>query len=198
MRDGYETEGLQATAYLLFAIVTEENAYFVDVRRHPRDGDLGWVRQDLLRIVHSNWPQLLEAKVLRGVNAPDLTDSEKQELRRKNINNATQIGDNAIAPIGGGITAAGTSTLCQFLADKCLDEIRIHQSYLETQPAEVRSALLDKGIKITGSMDFKLVLLDSCGISNERIRSLQGSLHNAGLGIVEVTTGTFLDLSLVK
>lgn len=195
-----KTGFVKRSAYLLFAIFTEENAYFVDVRRHPKPGDLGWVRQDLLRIVHSNWPQLLEPKVLRGVNAPALTDAEKQELRNNNIsiNNATLIGDNAVAPIGGGVTKAGTSVVCQFLADKCLYEVRRHQSYLETQPAEVRSALQDKGMITNGDMGFKLVLLDSYGSSNEKIRSLQGSLHNMGLGIVEVTTGTLINLSLVE
>ena len=39
--------------YLLFAILTEENAYFVDVRPHP-DAHIEWVRQDLLNIVHRN------------------------------------------------------------------------------------------------------------------------------------------------
>lgn len=193
-----KTGFVNRSAYLLFAIFTEENVYFVDVRQHPKQGDLGWVRQDLLRIVHSNWPQLLEPKVLRGVNASAVTDEEKQELRDKNINNATPIGNIAVGPIGGGTTAAETSVVCQYRADECLDKIRKHQSYLETQSAEVRSALQDKGINITGNMDFKLVLLDSYGSSNEMIRSPQGSLHNTGLGIVEVTTGTFIDLNLVE
>ncbi len=189
---------VKRSAYLLFAIVTEENAYFVDVRRHPRSGDLGWVRQDLLRIGHSNWPEVIDPNILQGVKETALADAEKQELRCKNINNTTQIEDKAIAPIGGGITTAGTSVVCQSLADQCLDEVRIHQSYLETQPAEVRSALKDKGIIINGKMEFKLVQLDSYGCTDEMTRSPQGSLHNTGLGIVEVTSGTLVDLSLVE
>ena len=99
--------------YLLFAIVTQDKVYCVDVQRHPQQGDLGWVRQDLLRIVHSNWPELIKAKILRGVEGTALTDEQKQELRRKNINSVTQIGDIAIAPMGGGMTTAGTGVLCQ-------------------------------------------------------------------------------------
>ena len=184
--------------YLLFAIVAQEDAYFVDVRRHPRHGDLGWVRQDLLRIVHSNWPKLVEPNILRGVKGTGLTDEEKQELRRKNVNCAVQIGDNAIAPMRGGVTAAGTSTLCQFLADKFLNEIGEYQSYLETQPAEVRAALQDNGVNIAGEMEFKLVLLDSLGWSDEMVRSLKGNLHRTGFGIVEVTTRTFVDLNFIE
>lgn len=190
---------LNRSGYLLFAIVTQENAYFVDVRRHPsRRDDIGWVRQDLLRIVYSNWPELIESNVLRGVKGTVLTDEEKQELRRKNVNCAVQIGDNAITPMGGGVTAAGTSTLCQFLADKFLNEIGELQSYLETQPTEVRSALQSKGSSIAGDMEFKLVLLDSLGWPDEMVRSLKGSLHNTGFGIVEVTTRTFIDLNFVE
>ena len=119
-------------------------------------GSTGFIENRAFKLAGSG-----RAYILRGVKETALTDAEKQELRRKNINNATQIGDKAIAPIGGGATTAGTSVVCQFRADKCLDEIRIHQSYLETQPAEVRSALQDKGINISGNMEFKLVLLDS-------------------------------------
>ena len=92
---------IKRSAYLLFALVTQEVVYFVDVRRH--DDPLAWVRQDLLRIVHSNWPELVEANVLRGVKGTVLTDEEKQELRRKNTNNVAQFGENAFASLGGGM-----------------------------------------------------------------------------------------------
>ena len=67
--------------YLLFAIVAPEDAYFVDVRRHPRKGGIEWSSQDLLRIVHANWPELIEANVLHGVLGTALTDREVHELR---------------------------------------------------------------------------------------------------------------------
>ena len=194
-----ESGFVKRSDYLLFVIVAQEDAYFVDVRRHPpRRDDLGWVRQDLLRIVYSNWPELIESSVLRGVKGTELTDEEKQELRRKNVNCAVQIGDNAIASMRGGVTAAGTSILCQFLADKFLNEIGEYQSYLETQPAAVKVALQNKGRNIDGDMEFKLVLMESLGWSDEMVRSLKGSLHNTGFGIVEVTTRTFVDLSFVE
>lgn len=182
--------------YLLFAIVAQEDVYFVDVKLHC--DPLVWFRQDLLKIAHSNWPELIQANVLRGVKGTVLTDEEKQNLRRKNINSVAQIGDNVIAPMGGGLTKAGTSTLCQFLAMKFLKEVRECQTYLETQPAEIKAALQDKGRNIDGDMEFKLVLMESLGWSDEMVRSLKGSLHNTGFGIVEVTTRTFVDLSFVE
>lgn len=196
-QDGF----VERSDYLLFAIVKELDVYFVDVVPHPnedRDTDYGWVRQELVEIVKSNWPKLCEPCVLKGVTGGVVTDEQKKELRRKNVNTIVQIGNDVIAPIGGGVTTAGTSTLCQILADKFLNDLGKCQSYLETQPAEVKAALPDKGRNIDGDMEFKLVLLDSLGWSDEMVRSLKGSLHNTGFGIVEVTTRTFIDLNFVE
>lgn len=142
------------SSYLLFAIVTQENAYFVDVRLHPKPGDLGWVRQDLLGTVHSNWPELVETKVLRGVRGTTLTDEEKQELRRKNCNHVTQLGDYAIAPIGGGTMADGSSSLCRLWASNLMHEIEQHQQYFDSQPAALQSRLKAMGVEIDSGMNF--------------------------------------------
>ncbi len=155
---------LKRSDYLLFAIITQEKAYFVDVRPHRDPEKLQWVRQDLLRIVHSNWPELIERQVLRGVKGNGLTDEQKKELRRKNINHVTELGDDAIAPIGGGMMADGSSLLCRWWGLKLLHEINDHQSYFDRQPAELRSRLEVKGIKTVGRMEFQLVLLESLRI----------------------------------
>ena len=60
--------------HLLFAIVAPLDAYFVDVRRHPPRGGIEWASQELLRIVHANWPELIEATVLHGIRGTVLTD----------------------------------------------------------------------------------------------------------------------------
>ena len=188
--------------YLLFAIITQENAYFVDVRPHDDPENLGWVRQDLLRIVHSNWPELIERQVLRGVKGNRLTDEQKKELRRKNINHVTERGDDAIAPIGGGMMADGSSLLCRWWGLKLLHEINDHQSYFDRQPAELRSRLEAKGVKIAGRMEFQLVLLESLSPSAEIVASLTADqclsrdLSRMGFAIVEATTRLPIVVSL--
>ena len=49
-KDGF----VKRSRYLLFAIIATRDAYFVDVRLHPKRRGVEWVSQDLLRIVHSN------------------------------------------------------------------------------------------------------------------------------------------------
>ena len=121
------------SGHLLFAIVAPLDAYFVDVRPHPPPGGVEWVSQELLRIVHSNWPELIEANVLHGVRGSELTDGEMHELRRKNVNYAMDIDGKAIAPLLGGLAGDGSSVLCTFLASSLLKELRYHEEALRSE-----------------------------------------------------------------
>lgn len=187
----YESPGvIKRSDYLLYAIITQESAYFVDVGLHQES--LRWVRQDRLHIVHLNWPELIESYVLRGQTGTVLTDEEKQNLRKKNINHVTELGGKAVLPIGGGMMRDGSSATCRIWADRLLHEIDQHQSYFDEHQGEVRSQLEASGIKISGESDFQLVLLDSLNPSVELIDSLREdrclSRDICGMGFVIVET----------
>ena len=96
--------------WLLFTIVTDQDAFFVDVRPHEDSEHLQWVRQDLLDIVHSNWPELTASRVLHGVTGDTVTDIEKLELRRKNLNLNQSQGGMCICRVLG--IGAGVSREC--------------------------------------------------------------------------------------
>ena len=113
--------------HLLFAILAPLDAYFVDVRPHPPKDGVEWVSQELLHIVHSNWPELIEANVLHCVCGTQLTDCEIHQLRRKNMNYAIEIDGKAIAPLGGGMAGDGSSVLCTIFASKLLRNLRHHE-----------------------------------------------------------------------
>ena len=189
-RELEESGFVKRSDYLLFAIITDADAYFVDVRTHRDPERLEWVRQDLLSILHSNWPELIEPYVLQGQMGDVLTDEQKKELRRKKINHVTQLGDSAISPIGGGMMGDGSSTWCRVWGDRLLHEINQHQSYFDSQPVALRSQLQAKGKRIAGEMEFQLVLLDSLNLSSEQIDSLKKDqfLSQMGFAIVETTT----------
>ena len=186
-RELEESGFVQRSDYLLFAIITDADAYFVDVRPHRDPERLEWVRQDLLSILHSNWPELLESYVLQGQMGDVLTDEQKKELRRKKVNHVTQLGGSAISPIGGGVMSDGSSIWCQVWGDRLLHEINQYQSYLDSQPKALRSQLEAKGKRIASEMEFQLVLLDSLNLSSEQIDSLQKDqfLSRMGFAIVE-------------
>ena len=156
-KDGF----VERSGYLLFAIVTPLDAYFVDVRRHPVRHSIGWVSQDLPRIVHSNWPKLIEKSVLNGVSGVDLTDEQMRELRLKNCSYAMNIDGRAIAPLRHG-TAGGSSMLCTMRASKLMNTLRYYAEVLRNE--EARNAVVQnmraRGIDVGSTLECELALLE--------------------------------------
>ena len=194
---------VERSDYLLFAILAEADAYFVDIKKHSDPENLLWVRQNLLKIVHSNWPELTQSRALRGMTGNQLTDNQKKELRRKNTNHVTDLEGQAIMPLGGGTMSDGSSALGRMWGDKLVHEIERHQSYLDSQPAEVKAAFRTRGIDTTGELKFRLVTLDSLGLSPDVLGALQADdclsrdLSRMGFAVVESTTRLPIAVSLV-
>ena len=193
---------VERSDYLLFAMIKDTEAFFVDVRPHRDPEGLGWVRQHLLDIVHSNWPELLYRYELRGSKGTRLTDEEKKNLRSLKLNHVTVLGGKAIMPIGGGVMGDGSSAWCRFWASKILHEIDQHQTYFGSQPSELRSTLKEGGVTSTGKMEFRLVELDSLDPSPELIDSmcddkcLSKDLCHLGFVVVEASTGLPIKVSV--
>ena len=193
-KDTDSTGFVRRSDYLLFAIVTQDHVYFVDVRPHHDPKGLQWVHQDLLTIVHSNWPELISPHVMRGVQGTVLTDEQKKELRRKNVNHVPELGNQAVAPLGWGSTMAGSSMRCMYWAHKLLHEIRRHQSYFDAQPSDLLSALESIGVDTTAGAHFELVLLSDLDLVDSVKAHLRADhcyskdLCNMGFAVVERTT----------
>lgn len=166
---------VERSDWLLFVIVTDEDAYFVDVRPHTDPDRLQWVRQDLLTIVHSNWPELTASRVLNGVAGDTITDIEKRELRRKNANLVHNIAGKAIAPLGWGTTADGHSTLCRFLALKLLHELEHQQRRLHDHADELHEVFVEKGMTKVEQAEFRLIRKSDLTVSGDQIAALYSS-----------------------
>ena len=193
---GVEKSGfIRRSDYLLFAIVADDDAFFVDVRRHRDPQGLQWVRQDLLRIVSTNWPEITTARVLRGVRGSTLTDEEKKTLRRKCTNVVVDLDGSGTAPLGWGTMADGGSAWCRLWAIKLLRGIAWHERILNDHPEELRAALAEKGVTVSKPVDLRLVLLNNLDTPPELVEYLQEgdhlskSLYAAGFAIVEATSG---------
>ena len=184
--------------WLLFAIVADQDVFFVDVRPHEDKENLQWVRQNLLDIVHNNWPELTESRLLHGFTGSKVTDAEKWELRRKNVNLAHEVGGRAIAPLGFGTAGDGHSILCRFLADQLVHELEEHQRILESSPAELRATFVENGLPEDAEMDFKLVPRAELDVSEGldakmcAVEGLSGILWLGGFAIIETYTRSLI------
>ena len=197
-----ESGFVERSDYLLFAIVTDEDAYFVDVRGHQDPENLLWVRQDLLKIVHSNWPDLTYSSVIQGVKGDSLTDKEKRELRRKNINHVPDLGGLAIMPIGGGTTPAGNRVLGRVWGDKLVHELERHESFLRSQLAKLKATLQAKGLETSDEIKLQLVHFDSLEPSPEVVAAFQSDnclsrgLSRMGFVVIESETRLPIKVSI--
>ena len=185
---------VERSDWLLFAVVAEQDTFFVDVRPHTDPERLQWVRQDLLTIVHSNWPELTASRVLHGVTGDAVTDTEKRELRRKNANLVHDVEGRAIAPLGWGTTADGHSILCRFLADKLLHELEQQQGLLDGQTDALHAIFIEKGMAKDAQPDFRLIRKRDLNVSEDQVTELRSSegfsreLWLIGFAIIETNT----------
>ncbi len=158
-KDGF----VKRSNHLLFAIVGPLDVYFVDVRRHPKKHDgIEWVRQELIRIVHSNWPNLIEANVLHGIHGAEWTDEDMHAPRQKNLNYTVDIDGKTIAPLLGGLAGDGLSVLCTALAGHLLGELQRHEEELRGEDVQ-RAVVRDrKAWRFDASLplEFELVFRD--------------------------------------
>ena len=191
-KDGF----VKRSGHLLFAIVAPLDAYFVDVRPHPSPGGVEWVSQELLRIVHLNWPKLIEAKVLHGIHGSELTDGEMHALRRKNVNYAMVIDGKAIAPLLCGMAGDGSSVLCTVLAGRLLQELQNHEKVLRSEEVHraVARDMRALGFDVGPTLEFELVFLEDLAPTPELLSVLTADacisrdLCRRGLAVVDKKT----------
>ena len=165
---------VQRSDYRLLAILAPQDAYFIDVREHPPPGGIEWASQDLLGIVHSNWPELIETKTLNGIQGDELSDIQVHELRRKNVNRALDLGGAAIAPLLGGTAGDGSSVLATLWAGRLLDDLRYHEDVLRSREGQraITEAMRARGFTVAPTPEFDLTFLDDLDPAPELVPAL--------------------------
>ena len=53
----HQTGRIERTGPVLFAKIDNENVYCINVYSHGKNVQQPWAKQDLLKIIHNNWPQ---------------------------------------------------------------------------------------------------------------------------------------------
>ena len=199
LSDERDADGfVKRSDYLLFAVVKPADVFFVDVRRHPVRGSAAWASQELLRIVHSNWPQLTEPLVVRGFNGNRMTDDDVYELRRSNINSVIGIGGGALIAAFCGTALDGSIVLCMQWAGNLLREVKIHEDIIsnEENREKIAKELIERGIDPGAELELELARFEDLRASAEQVDELMASscrsrgLWWMGFAVVESRTRT--------
>ncbi len=114
---GFHASGyINRTGVLLFAVVDSASVYEIGIYNH---GD--WFELDILDVIDANWPHLLDAVTVRGIDVENCprTREEIKALREANIVTIIKLNSGRItAPPGGGIATDGTSIEAVRSADR--------------------------------------------------------------------------------
>lgn len=103
-----ETDGfIQRTGPLLYAKFDNQNVYFINVYEHG-----AWEMQNLLKILHRDFPESISKYKLNGIVGVEqnFSDDDIKHLRKASVNTAIELvpGEVYIGP-GGGFVASGHS-----------------------------------------------------------------------------------------
>jgi len=154
--DGSVENGFtERTELLLFAYVTESAAYCINILPHE-----SWAKQDLIKILHDEWPRPISRYRLDAVGLEQqLTDKEVAELRKAGVLTPVQVEEGVVyAPIGGGISTAGTSNQSGVQADHYLWRIgKIEEQVKENAEIYIRK-IMEQGLSPGKPPNFKLLV----------------------------------------
>ena len=137
---GHDGRFMKRTGPLLFARVTEDGLYALDVCGHG-----SWSRQKLLEIMDKNWPELVEPYVLSGVVDVqyEATDQDIGKLRKAKINTIIKLGPQRVcAPLGGGLTGSGSSAAAMRTRNRWRKYIRGIEKWCKDNPEEIAKHVL--------------------------------------------------------
>lgn len=160
---------IERTGPVLFAKVDNENVYCINIYNHGKNVQQPWSKQEILKIIHKNWPQTIARwKLPDGIKLyPESilppTDTQYASMRNSGITTLIFV-DKGIAYFspGGGYMATGHSQEIMRHCQKIHNTLKLNELYVTDN-----IALLVKQIeKITGKpvghrLHFKLIEADN-------------------------------------
>jgi hypothetical protein len=135
-----DTDGfIKRTKPVLFTRVTSDSLYMIQIMDHgPGAGDV-WSKQEIVEIIHRNWPESIKQYRLRGTALEKKpSDSDIKELRGAGVLTTLEMQDGAIyMPVGGGIASDRTSLQVALAQDEYYRRVHDLEEYFKNNVLEI-------------------------------------------------------------
>lgn len=134
---------------LLLTIFSSDIVHFIDIEHHC-DPEV-FIKQEYLRIIKDNWPELLKTYELKGILPPasHYGNRDIKQMRKASVNTPIVIDGKTYAPIGGGLTTAKTGLVYTQKAIKVKNLIRQIEKHYSENEKEIRGAIKNQlGIEL--------------------------------------------------
>ncbi|SDR48318.1 hypothetical protein SAMN05216597_5414 [Pseudomonas cannabina] len=156
---GTETQNgfVRRTGPLLFARVTDECFYAVDVYSHG-----AWTESEIVETVHRNWPASIAGWVIHGARGERLTNAQRAVLRKKNTNSFFLTKDDTTyGPIGGGTATSGHNIFSVIQMDVEHDRLEALERRLVEISDDLMPELKKAGYTDAAEVTARLVLTEN-------------------------------------
>lgn len=170
---------IRRSDYILFLTIYKDVAYFVDVRPHGEE--YVFAQKELLQIIADEWPWIIEVYRIKGINGIEKSFDDAKEihqLRKAGVMIVHEVNGSVIAPMGGGITTAGTALNVTTETDKLYEMARYNMEVIK----ENRRAINDE-------------LSKKYKIFNPDLATFHLTLNSNGFFVYEGTTGALIRLN---
>jgi hypothetical protein len=155
-RDPNAPRFVRRTDYLLYARVTDDAVYMLDVAKHG-----AWFEQRFVEIMHRNWPASLERYRLLGVTGPvrRISDKDVASLRPAGVDVMTQVSDGTVyAIIGGGIATSGTNIQVVRQSDYYFERIHRLEESVRASANDILAEVNRRGLFVSDPLHLELLI----------------------------------------
>ena len=149
----------ERTGPLLFALLNGNSFYAIGIFDHG-----SWANQDIVEIIHRNWPTVIENYRLRDAleMSHSFTEKERLILRSKGVNMFTSVNDGTIyAPMGGGV--AGSRFNTQAVMRNITQKTRLEEleKYLDHELDSMQEMFEERGYDGDLEVEAKLIITET-------------------------------------
>jgi len=145
---------IKRTGPLLYARFDNDNAYLINVYEHG-----AWTKQEIIKIIHRNWPKSIESFLLKGVIESEhkFNDNDLKDLRNSHINTFIEVENGVIyAPLGWGSSLSGVSTQAVLQCNHYARYFKKLETYIKENVSYFKDKIEKHGLPVPEMLDFKL------------------------------------------
>lgn len=172
---------IDRTGPLLFAFVTPDDVYCINVFPHG-----AWTEQELIKILHRNWPSAIADFKLNGVSglAHSVSNQDIAKLRKAGVQTMVEVEPGVVyAPMGGGYSTAGTSVRATMQSNKYRRVVRSLEDFVRENLQMFLDKIVEHGLTPANPPAFSLLVNDEGFLALEtgsKVTFMLRPHHNRG------------------
>lgn len=146
------------TGPILYVKFEREDAYFIQIMEHGE-----WANDEIIKILHNNWPQILDLYLMRGVTEvkPKISNEDRAALRKAGVSTVVEIAKGIVyMPLGGGYSSSGHGTSSVMQSMRAHNQLNRMELYIKENFQKYEDVIREQSSYKGNKFDFILKISD--------------------------------------